>query len=83
MKVEEEECDPYAAHEDEVIKSPVVVVHGQVLMGRDVFLEEPTKGVGNEPHHLRHFRRRTVARQKITTQCRPRLWLSSHWLYYS
>jgi hypothetical protein len=34
---------PYAAHEVEVIKSTVVVVHGLLLMGRDVFLEEPER----------------------------------------
>jgi hypothetical protein len=56
---------PYAAHEDEVIKSTVVVVHGLLLMGRDVFLEEPERRSEIEPHQLRPFRRRAVARQKI------------------
>jgi hypothetical protein len=70
-KGEEKKRTSYA-EEDEVVKGSGGARSKPLLMGRDVFLDEPGKEVGNEAWTPPRFPQRRVCELKITTQCRPR-----------
>jgi hypothetical protein len=69
-KGEEKKRTSYA-EEDEVVKGSGGARSKPLLMGRDVFLDEPGKEVGNEAWTPPRFPQRRVCELKITTQCRP------------